>query len=479
MLKRKIYDTLVEWKNRKHKCLLLKGQRQIGKSYILERFGEENYAHVVDIDFSKYPIYKRAFAGNLDVDSITRAIRIYNPQFEFVPGSTLIILDEIQECPRARTSLKFFTQDGRFDVIASGSLLGVDLRKRRKSEDGNDSNNDVGIPEGDDAPLPVGYEEPVVMYSLDFEEFLWANGITGDIIGDIRKAIHDRKEIPEPIHLRMFDLLRDYMLIGGMPEAVQEYVDTHDYVSAFGILDSVLDTAIADINRYNDAVNANKTVECFRSIPVQLAGSNKKFMYSRVNGDGSRKSAEKYFENLLWIKNAGYGNFCYRVESVEPSLLSREDRKQFKVYMSDTGMLLDMYGDSVRRAVFEHDLSVNMGAIVENVVAECLMKSGICPRYYNRNKEVGRMELDFVVELGSELTVIEVKSGRSRTASSLQKVGDLFKVDRRMMFEESNVHVSEDGVEHYPLYAAAFIDEMYEVPRYPPHDEGFWSVLRR
>lgn len=469
MLQRKIYDDLLEWKSRKHKCIILKGQRQIGKTYIIEKFGSDNYEHVVSIDFSKEPVFKRAFIGDLDVDSVVAALSLYNSGFVFVPGSTLIIFDEIQECPRARTALKFFSQDGRYDVIASGSLLGVDIR-RMKSDDGEVS--------WDDAPLPVGYEEPMVMHSLDFEEYLWANGISKNVIADIRTHIREHKKIPEAIHFRFSDLFRDFMLTGGMPEAVQTYVDTKNYASAFKVVSSILETAIADINRYNDVVNANKTAECFRSIPSQLAGSNKKFMYSRINGDGSRKSAEKYSENLLWIKNAGYGNFCYRVESVEPSLSSREDKKQFKVYLSDTGMLVNMYGDSVRRAIFEHDTNVNMGAITENMIAECLMKNGIQPRYYNRNKDSGRMELDFVVELGGDLTVIEVKSGKSRAASSLDKVIDIFMIDRRIMFEDSNVSVSDDGIEHYPLYAAAFIDEMYTEFEYTPHDEEFWSVLR-
>ncbi len=448
MLRRKIYSRLQEWKGRKHKSLLISGQRQVGKSYAIRKFGSENYKNMVLIDFSKDAVLKKAFSGNLDVDTITGMLELYIPGAIFEPGSTLIVFDEIQECPRARTSMKYFTEDGRYDVIASGSLLGIDMH------------NTMADPGDDDAPLPVGYEEQMVMYSLDFEEFLWANGISERIISDLRRSIREGTPIPEPMDLRMNDLLTRYLVLGGMPEVVQTYIDTGSYRSAFDVMDSITRTAMTDMNRYNTPINANKVGECFRSIPAQLAGSNKKFMYSRVDGMGSRQSAQKYSKNLLWIKDAGYGNFSYRVRSIEVPLMAMEDRDQFKVYLSDTGLLVNMYGETIRKAIFEHDPSVNMGAIAENFVAECLMKAGIVPRYYNRNSKDDRMELDFVIELGTELAVIEVRSGTHRTARSLIKAGRIFDIDRRMLFGDTTIHQSDDGVEHYPLYAAAFIGEM-------------------
>ncbi len=447
MLRRKIYSRLQEWKGRKHKSLLISGQRQVGKTYAIRRFGSENYKNVVFIDFSKDAVLKRVFNGNLDVDTITGTLELYLPDAVFEPGSTLIVFDEIQECPRARTSMKYFTEDGRYDVIASGSLLGIDMH------------NTTADPGDDDAPLPVGYEEQMVMYSLDFEEFLWANGVSESIISDVKRSIREKRPIPEPIDLKMNDLLMRYLILGGMPEVVQTYIDTGSYRSAFDVMDSIIKVAVADMNRYNTPINANKVGECFRSIPAQLAGSNKKFMYSRIDGTGSRQSAQKYSKNLLWIKDAGYGNFSYRLRSIEVPLMAMEDRDQFKVYLSDTGLLVDMYGDAIRKAIFENDPSVNMGAIAENFVAECLMKAGIAPRYYNRNSKDDRLELDFVIESGSELAVIEVKSGTHRTAKSLMKVSKLFDIDRRMLFGDTTIYVSDDGVEHYPLYAAAFIGE--------------------
>ena len=452
MLKRKAYDVLVEWKSRAHKPLLVKGQRQVGKSFIIEAFARENYPHFVVIDFRKHVKAKAVFSGNLDVDSIIRGLEILHPDSIFEPGSTLILFDEIQDCLLAYSSLKYFALDGRYDVIASGSLLGVTLNKSKTEKEGNEMEASPSV--------PVGYTEYLTMYSLDFEEFLWAKGIKDEHIAMLRKSIHDRVPLSDAIHSVIDSYFREYMIVGGMPEVVQSFVDTKRFNGVIEIQKRLLDGAITDINKYNTPLNASKTKECFDSIPNQLSESNKKFMYSRVNGGGSRQSSEKYSENLLWIKNAGYGNFCYKVSSIEHSLIAREDHNHFKIYFSDTGLLMSMYRDDVREAVAMGDSHINLGAIAENVVAECMVKCGITPRYYNKNKGDNRMELDFVAEIGRDLIVIEVKSGKHREAPSLSKVPSVFKVDRRVMFEDTNIRTSDDGVEHYPLYAAAFMDSM-------------------
>ncbi|WP_400249835.1 ATP-binding protein [Methanomethylophilus alvi] len=449
MLRRKAYDALMEWKGRPHKPLLVKGQRQVGKTFIIEAFAKKNYAYFVNIDFRSDKDARKVFSGNLDVDSMIRGLEILYPDAVFEPGSTLILFDEIQDCPQAYSSLKYFALDGRYDVIGSGSLLGVALNRAEKEE------------RMDDIPsVPVGFTEHLTMYSLDFEEFLWAKGIKKEHIDGLRTCIRERRSVPDAIHSAFSSYFREYMIVGGMPEVVQDYMDTKKLGGAINIQNRLLDDIVADINKYNTPINAAKTRECFDSIPGQLAESNKKFMYSRVDGGESRNSAQRYSENLLWIKNAGYGNFCYRVSSVETPLSAREESGHFKIYLSDTGLLIGMYGQSVRKAVAMGDSRVNLGAVAENVVAECMVKCGIEPRYYSKNKGENRMELDFVAEIGDDLSVIEVKSGKSREAPSLSKVPSIFKVDRRIMFEDTNIRISDDGVEHYPLYAAAFMDSM-------------------
>ena len=443
--------------------MLVRGQRQVGKSFIIEAFAKENYPRPVKIDFRLDVDARKLFSGNLDVDSIIRGLEILRPEAVFEPGSTLIIFDEIQDCPFAYSSLKYFALDGRYDVIASGSLLGVTLNRIRGREEDPE---DVG------PSVPVGYTEHMTMYSLDFEEFLWAKGVKEEHIEGLRECIRNRTPVPDAVHSAFRSYFREYMVVGGMPEAVQDYVDTKRIGGVVRIQDRILEDAIADINRYNTPINAIKTAECFRSIPGQLAESNKKYMYSRVDGGGSRNSAQRYSENLLWIKDAGYGTFCYKVSSVESPLSAREESDQFKVYFSDTGLLVGMYGPAVRKAVAMGDSDVNFGAITENIIAECMVKCGIRPRYYNKNKGGNRMELDFVVEIGDDLSVVEVKSGKSREAPSLSKVPSVFKVDRRMMFEETNIRITDDGVEHYPLYAAAFMDSM---GRTQDIDGLFWT----
>ena len=257
MLRRKVYDRLMEWKSRDHKCLLVKGQRQVGKTFIIDKFGKDNYDHVIYLNFVEDIKARGIFDGNLDVDSILSGISIYYPDSRFILDKTLLIFDEVQDCPRARTSLKFFSIDGRYDVIATGSLLGVDVRRRGESVD--------------DAPVPVGYEEHLTMYSLDFEEFLWANGLNEDSISYVRACISRKGPLGAAFMDRFWSLFKDYMIVGGMPEAVQVFVDSHNYREAGDIARSLIEAAKADINRYNSPVMANKIVSCLSSIPSQLS----------------------------------------------------------------------------------------------------------------------------------------------------------------------------------------------------------------
>ena len=454
MLRRKISDTLTEWKNRPHKCLLLKGQRQVGKTFSVREFARSDYENFVEYNLSTDISCRRIFEGDLDVDSLISAMSLFSPDVEIKPKSTLIFIDEIQEFPRAKEALKSFTLDGRYDVIASGSMLGIDLPKDPQDEGSWKS-------EGDREPMePSGYVEDATMYALDFEEFCWAGGVKDREISKLRSCIKDRKTIG-PAFMDAFDrLFRDYMLVGGMPEAVQAFADTRDYSVVGKIQRDLLESCRKDINRYNTGADRIKTLECFESIPAQLSGSNKKFMFSRVDGGKTRNSAVKYKGNLLWIEGAGYGNLVRSLVSIERSLKGHETRDQFKVYLSDTGMLMEMYGRQTKQDLYSGNVELNSGAIMENVIAECLMKSGFTVWYYRKNKGPGMMEIDMVIELGNDVAAIEVKSGKDRDAPSITKLGGSSAVERRLMFERSDIYVSEDGIEHYPLFAAGFVKDM-------------------
>ena len=452
MLRRKISDKLVEWKNRQHKCLIVKGQRQVGKTFSIVEFAKANYENYVEYNLSTNKSSRHIFEGNLDVDSLISAMRIFSPNVDIQPERTLIFIDEIQEYPRAKEALKSFTLDGRYDVIASGSMLGIDIPKNRMDEDSWKTSDE-------DEPLePMGYNEQITMYALDFEEFSWANNIKDDEICRLRECIKDKKELG-PAFMDVFDrLFRDFMLVGGMPEAVQAFVDTGDYALVGRIQRDLVESCQKDINRYNTGIDRVKALECFDSIPAQLSGSNKKFMYARVDGGKSRNSAMKYKGNLLWIEGAGYGNLVRSLSSIERSLKGHEIRNQFKVYLSDTGMLMEMYGKQTKQDLYSGDQELNSGAIMENVVAENLMKSGFGIWYYRKNNGPGMMGIDMIIELGRDIAAIEVKSRKKRDAPSISKVDKFFKV--KIKFERSDIHVSEDGIEHYPLFASGFVKDM-------------------
>ena len=446
-MKRKIYDELLRWKeDKQNTCLTIQGQRQVGKTYIIERFAEDNYQHLIEIDFTRMPEMEKAFERAVDVDSVIKELSIRLDGAVFEPGKTLIFLDEIQECPEARSSLKWFAKDGRYDVITSGSLLGVRNTNAKKKKEENKK------------PLsPMGYERVLTMRSMDFEEYLWAIGFNTEILSDIKKKIGAMEPLDESELEVMASHFRDYMIVGGMPASVEAFVKTKQYSESGRKIDIILGDVINDINRYNGPVNALKTQRCFESIPEHLSSNNKKFQYSRLEkGTGSRASGEKYSENLLWIEGAGYGNFCYGLNSPERPFKRIEDL--FKVYLSDTGMLVRMMGTSAAMAIHNDDIGFNAGAVAENEIAECLSKNGISPRFYRKNSGKNQMEIDFVIELLDECIAIEVKSGKERESPSVEKVNKVFNVDRRMKFENGNICKDEKGIEHYPLFAAAFID---------------------
>lgn len=441
MLKRKAYGRLMEWKDRPgHGPLLVTGQRHVGKTFLIERFGSENYEHVVRLDLSASPEYSSIFFGDPDADSLISRMAACRGSSEFVPGRTLIFLDEIQECPRARAALGSLAQDGRYDVIASGSMT--------------DPETESGTP---------GREEHLVMYGLDFEEFLWARGRDERDIAPVRERIARGEPLTEP-QLNVFSrMFRDYMLVGGMPAAVNDYLANGlNWVASSRTQREILASCKDDISKHNGGIERLKVEECLESIPHQLARANRKFMYADIpgrSGRASRGAAREYSDSLLWIRRAGYGNFCHRLSDIGRPLGSFSVRTQFKVYLSDTGLLMQMYGPEAGQALLRGDLSYNSGAAVENAVAECLMKSGLDRYYYVRNRGAGKMGLDFVLESGKGLVAVVVAAG-GNAPHSLEKAAEYTGVTRRIELGTGNIGVGRDGVEHYPLFAAAFMPDI-------------------
>ena len=437
MLRRKIYDSILEWKKAKNgTCLLIKGARQVGKTYIIRKFGEDNYKNTIYINFDIDEDLKSAFDGNLNVDHITMLLSGLRTGFKFEEGSTLLILDEIQNCPRARTALKAFAVDGRYDVIASGSLLGVNLKK---------------VPS-----FPVGYETDMTLRPLDFEEFVWGMGLDEKVIEEVKSCISEKTPLSAPLMKAMTDLFDQYMIIGGMPKAVTTFIEKKDFNLAADVVKNILSVTKSDIATYSSASDRVKTRACLDSIPAQLTKTNKKFVYANVM-EGNNPSTRKYAGNLLWLYEAGLIEYCYNLKQPTFPLESNMFIDSFKVYMSDTGMLMNMYPVEARRSILLKHPSVNKGGVTENVVADAIAASGR-RLYYMHN---GRREIDFIVQLGEEIAAMEVKSGKDRTSRTLDNMAkEKGPITRFIKLEDGDIRVDENGVEHYPLFATGFIDSM-------------------
>ena len=295
MLKRKIVSELIDWKNNhKNKCLLVIGARQIGKTFIIREFAKENYDYFYEINFLENEKQKEIFKDDLSVDNIIKEISLRIPTFKVDDGKTLLFLDEIQECPQAITALKFLAQDKRFDCIASGSMLGM-AYKRTSS-------------------FPVGYIDRIYMNSLDFEEFLWAKGVTDETINYIKEFYDNKKQVNMFAHNGMFELFREYIVLGGMPEVINEFLASNNFNVALNIQKEILDGYRDDIIKYAPEDEKVKIRACFDSIPVQLAKDNKKFRYNLVQ---KKADKSKLFNSLEWLYDAGIINFCYNLRNPE------------------------------------------------------------------------------------------------------------------------------------------------------------------
>ena len=396
MLKRKIEQSLTEWKNTvNHKPLIIKGCRQCGKTFSVLDFAKKNYKHVVYLNFFENPDYASVFAGSLEIDNIVMMLSaLLGSEAVFEAGETVLILDEIQDCPDARTALKFFRMDGRYDVIGTGSLLGVKgYGKEPKS-------------------IPVGSETVIDMYPLDFEEFLWANGIGSPIIEMLKNHLEMETPVPEALHNRMKQLLLQYTVVGGMPDAVQTFVDTKRMDEVLQIQRDIVRSYADDMVKYAEKKDKARIKECFQSIPRQLSKENKKFQYSVIK-KGS--TASKYAGSIRWIEDAGIISRCYNLSITELPLDGNAEEDIFKVYMRDCGLFVSMLEDGTQYDILQGKLYGYKGAIFENLIADIFAKMG--RKLYYFHKDSG-LEVDFVIRYKGECTLVEVKAATGNTKST-------------------------------------------------------------
>ena len=444
MLRRKIESDLAKWKNSESKKpLVIKGIRQCGKTYIVQKFAKENYENVIYMNFILEPDKKLAFASNIDVDTIILNLSALIPGSRFVNGKTCIILDEIQECKEARTALKSFQIDGRFDIIATGSLLGVRGygKNRTKNDDGQDS-------------IPVGYETMIEMYPLDFEEFLWANGINDKVIDTVKSCFENEKAVPNGIHNVMMELLYRYVIVGGLPEVVNTFLETKNIELIYKVQRNLIVEYEEDMVKYADDADKARIRECFESIPRQLAKENKKFQYAVVKKNGR---SSQYMGSIQWLEDAGLVKRCYNTQITELPLKGNSIEDCFKLYTTDIGLLVAMldYGSQVD--ILKGNLLGYKGALFENLMADFLCKSG--QKLYYFHKDSG-LELDFLVRYKSECVVIEVKakSGKTKSLRTVLRNKDVYHVNNAIKLGKYNVG-REDEVLTIPLYMGFLIKD--------------------
>lgn len=437
MLKRKIESQLCAWKDETgHKPLVIKGCRQCGKTYSVLKFAKANYTHVVYLNFFEQPEMMLAFEGSKRVDDVVMSLTALLPGSTFEARHTCLVLDEIQECPAARTALKFFHLDGRYDVIATGSLLGVRGYGDRR------------------ASVPVGYETTVEMFPLDFEEFLWANGIQEATIGLLRNCMNEGLPVPEAIHQRLRQLLLQYTVVGGMPAVVGDFVQRHDMGRVLTMQRDIVAGYEEDMVKYAALADKPHIRECFESIPRQLAKENKKFQYAVVR-KGAR--ASRYEGSLQWIEDAGVICRCRNLSITELPLDGNAINEAFKVYMADTGLFVAMLEDGTQADILHGDLFGYKGAIFENLVADIFSK--MRRRLYYFRKDTG-LEVDFVIRHHGECVLVEVKAQTGNTKSTKTILAHPDKYHVRHVIKLGNYNVGRtSSILTLPLYMAFLLTD--------------------
>jgi hypothetical protein len=439
-LRRKFYDSLVQWKAAKHQeCLLVKGARQVGKTFIVEKFGREQYESFIEINFILEPDACSIFEGSLTAEDLYRKISAYDATRRMVPGRTLIFLDEIQECANARTALKSFALDGRYDVIASGSLLGIKYKNKKT--------RDRRVPKS----IPVGYERQVTMHSLDFEEFLWARGITEEAIGILKGYCERREPVPDAVNRKYSDLLKEYLIVGGMPAVVNAYVASGNFGPVQEEQEKILASYVDDIHKYAESTDIPKIEACYRAIPRLLAKENRKFKYAEVEKGGSER---KYASSVDWLCDASLASRALNVTVAEVPLNAQVRDGWFKLYLSDVGLLSALYGTETKGLLYSGRLKGNAkGGLYENLIAGVLERKGI-PLFYFKNED-GSREVEFAIERDGGIVPIEVKASNGATVS-LNEVLEKAQTPYGYKFIYGNVGVSDKKIT-LPHYMAMFI----------------------
>lgn len=437
-LKRKIDEYLEEWRQDKdRKPLIVKGPRQIGKTESIRNFGAKHYENVIEINFVEEPKYRQIIADGYKTADLIRNISRIDPAKQFVEGKTLLFFDELQAFPEIATALKFFEQDGRFDVICSGSLLGIHYGRIESNS--------------------VGYKTDYEMHSLDFEEFLWAKGYDPNFIEDMLVHMIRQKPFNETELSVCNALFLDFCILGGMPAVVREYIERDNFAGSLAVQKQLIIDYEEDVRKYAEGMDQTRILNVFRQIPLQLARDNKKFQISKV-ASGAR--FKDYRGCIEWLSDAGIVNICYCMKYPELPLKGNFDETKYKLYFADSGLLVAMLDEEAQEDLrANRNLGVYKGALYENVVGEALVKSGYGLYYYKR--EDSTLEEDFFVRTATDLIPVEVKATNGR-AKSLRTLIESDKYeDIHYGIKLINGNIGFDGQIYTFPYFCAFLLKRY------------------
>lgn len=430
-LKRKADDFLAQWKSDPdRKPLIIRGPRQVGKTETIRKFAAENYENVIEINLVEQPKYKVITEESYEPGEIIKSISLLDNSKRFVPGKTLLFFDEIQDFPEIATSLKFFCMDGRFDVICSGSMLGINYNRIESNS--------------------VGYKTDYTMYSLDFEEFLWAKGYD-NAAGEILAHMTSRKPFSE-VEMKVYSsLFMDYCILGGMPAVIRQYIEKGTFEGILDIQQQLLKDYQEDIKKYAEGVDKTRILNIFRHIPVQLAKENKKFQVSKV-ASGAR--FKDYRGCIDWLDEAGLINICYCMLSPELPLGGNYDDSKYKLYFRDTGLLIAMLDDESQEDLrVNKNMNIYKGGLFESIVGEALVKSG-CKLYYYK-RENSTLEEDFFLRTRDSLVPVEVKASNNRSKSLSTLIGSEKYPDIRFGIKLINGNIGfENNIFTFPHFCS-------------------------
>ncbi len=431
-MKREMYNKLLSWKNNQNKKpLIIYGARQVGKTYLINEFGKDNYDYVYYINFEFDVNANKLFEGNLDIKTLLFQLSTYNTNIPIIAGKTLIFFDEAQKCPQVLTALKSFAIDNRFDVIVSGSMLGIIMHEV--------------------SSFPVGYVEKLHMRSMSFMEFLWANNYSEDMIEGFKEYFNKELPLPSLIHDKLNELFLHYVVVGGMPEAVKAYVDTSNLYNVLEVQRRILDDYKDDIAKYSTKMMKEKVRECFESIPDQLAKDNKKFQYKIIRQGGT---ARYYGNSLSWILDSGLGIKVNRLKTFDIPLRAYRDPNAFKFYLNDTGLLLAFYKENLSNEIINGNLEIFKGGVFENIVAQGLTDNELDIYYYQK---ADNLEIDFITYLNNRIIPIEVKSGKNTKSVSIKNIVEKEKLDYGIILSMNNLNCANPKIKFLPLYMTMFL----------------------